>query len=123
MTPKNIMSLKIWGVSEVFVADSPETGFEEEGAFLKNPEILEKARHGVLELFGESFPESVGMKEIYRVGVREAARRLAEKDMPFSGEAKSFFVPQISSAHAGEDENFTLEGLVEMEVQLVSFPE
>ncbi len=124
LTPKNIMSLKIWGVSEVFVAASPEAGFEEEGAYLENPEILEKARRSVLELLGGSFPESEGMKEIYRVGVCEALRRLAaETDMPSSEEAKSFFVPQISSTHAEKDESFTLEGLVEMEVQLVSFPE
>ncbi len=125
LTPKNIMSLKIWGVSQVFVADSPGPGFEEEGACLKNPEILEKARCSVRELFGGSFPESAGMNEIYRVGVREAARRLAaETDLSSSREAKSFFVPQIfSCTHVGEDEGFALERLVEMEVELVSFPE
>ncbi len=123
LTQKNIMSLKIWGISEVFVANSYELYPGDGEASSGVSGVMKDAQDIMLRIFGGTPPESRGMKEIYRVGVIEAARRLGEEESSFRERKEDFFLSAPSCQDGAEIESVTLEGLVKGEVELVSFPE
>ena len=72
LTSRNIMSLKIWGVSEVAVSDRSDHPCEED-EFLYSSSVMEEARTLVLRIFG-SIPGNRAMEEVYRVAIRERPR-------------------------------------------------
>ena len=120
LTPKNIMSLKIWGVSEVPVAKAKEP--EEPGGddLLYSSAVMEEARKMVLDLFSGIPPASSLMEEVFTVAVRVSAGRIAEGLPAKSPETFTLSLPvkpRIS------DEKIDMEDILRTEVGLSSFPD
>ncbi len=116
LTSKNIMSLKIWGIAEVPVSDRPErTG----GDLLYSSSVMEEARKIIYDLFGGLAPDSSAMEEIYRVGILEAARSLAEEEQHAY---TAFFEPELPRASAASVKP-SIQQLVEAEVRFTTFPD
>ena len=76
LTPKTIMSIKIWGISQVPVEKS---GIEEgapDNEILFSSSVMEESRKNVLDRFSGRGPEWPVMEEIFSVAEREIASRL-----------------------------------------------
>jgi putative nucleotidyltransferase with HDIG domain len=120
LTPKNIMSLKIWGVSEVPVAKPREKGESSGEDLLFSTSVMEESRKTVLDIFSGIPPESPVMEEVFAVGVREAAGRIAEGLPMCRPEAFSLSLPVMPKI---SDERIELDEVLRAEVGLTSFPD
>ncbi len=119
LTAKSIMSLKIWGIAEVPVADAPEQE-SGENDLLFSSKVTEDARKIMLDTFCGTEPSTPFMKEIFRLGVNKAARRLADGDLPPLQQAFSLELP---FAPTDREAKVTLNEIVETEANLATFPD
>ena len=119
LTAKSIMSLKIWGIAEVPVADSVERE-SRESELLFGSKVTEEAREMVLETFCGTEPSSPVMEEIFRLGVNETARGLADGKVTA---AQDIFSPDFQFSSTGREEKVSLAELVETEANLATFPD
>ncbi len=119
LTAKSIMSLKIWGIAEVPVADAPEQE-SRENELLFGSKITEEARDMVLDTFCGMEPSTPAMEEIFRLGVNETARGLASGKVTTLAQAFSLELPFAST---GREVKMPLNELVEIEANLATFPD
>ena len=119
LTAKSIMSLKIWGIAEVPVADAPEHESREE-ELLFGSKVTEEAREMVLATFCGAEPATPVMDEIFRLGINETARGLASGKVTALQDTFSLELPFNS---AGGEEKVSLTELVEIEASLATFPD
>ena len=119
LTAKSIMSLKIWGIAEVPVADAPELQPSGED-LLFGSEVTEEAREMVLDTLCGIKPSAPFMKEIFRLGVNETARGLARGKLSYLEQPSSLELPFHPS---GGEERATLSEIVESEANLATFPD
>ena len=119
LTSKNILSLKIWGVSEVPVAKSAEEGEGSKG-LLFSSSVMEEAETIVLNLFSGQVPPSPLMKAVFSVAVKEAAGRISGGKTPYGPTVFSF---SLKTKRGIFDEKLDLDEILMMEDGLVSFPD
>ncbi|HPF85009.1 MAG TPA: HDOD domain-containing protein [Aminivibrio sp.] len=120
LTPKNIMSLKIWGVSEVPVAKAKDLEESSGEELLYSSSVMEEARNMVLDLFSGTPPASPIMEEVFTVAVRVNAARIAEGLPARRPETFSLSLPVKPSI---SDEKIDMEDILRTEVGLTSFPD
>lgn len=119
LTAKSIMSLKIWGIAEVPVADAP--GLESRGdELLFGTKVTEEAREIMLDTFCGIESSAPFMKEIFRLGVNETARGLGKENLTPLAQSLSLELPFLPS---DREEKPTLNEIVETEANLATFPD
>ncbi len=120
LTPKTIMSIKIWGISQVPVEKS---GIEEgapDNEILFSSSVMEESRKIVLDRFSGRGPEWPVMEEIFSVAEREIASRLSEGSAPLYSE---IFNSHFSDIPENSAERTDMEALLGAENGLASFPD
>ena len=119
LTAKSIMSLKIWGIAEVPVADAP--GPESRGGeLLFGSKVTEEAREMVIDTFCGTEPSTSFMEEIFRLGVNETARGLAGGNIT---NLRQVFSLELPFDPTGGEKKTTLSEIVESEAKLAAFPD
>lgn len=120
LTPKNIMSLKIWGVSEVPVAKTKDLEESPGEELLYSSSVMEEARSMVLDLFSGVPPASPVMDEVFAVAVRVNAARIAEG---IPAKRPGTFALSLPVQPRISDEKIDMEDILRTEVGLTSFPD
>ena len=120
LTQKNIMSIKIWGVSRVPVAKPPDREGAPDSDILFSSSVMEEARETVLERFSGNPPQWPVMEEIFSVAVMDTASRLSEGDVPLRPE---IFNSHFSDIPEGSAEKTDMEALLGAENGLATLPD
>ena len=120
LTQKNIMSIKIWGVSRVAVTKSPDQNGAPDDEILFSSSVLEESQKIVLDRFSGNPPQCPVMEEIFSVAVMDTASRLSEGAVHLR--------PEIFNSHFSEippdsAEKTDMEALLGAENGLASFPD